>query len=95
MRRWLRGMLRAALLDAHTYEEVEADRGALRGATAVVLLACASIGAARFWHGVQAGFDGERLAFQVLVSVFEPLALWVGGSALAFMLGESFFRDRL
>lgn len=92
MRQLLRRMARASLLDADTFEEVEADRRALGQATLVVLLACAAIGAARAWHGFQAGFAPDRLAFQVLLSVIEPLALWVGGSAFAFMLGASFFR---
>jgi hypothetical protein len=88
----LRRMTRAALLDADTFEEVEADRSALGQATAVVVLACVATGAARAWHGVQAGFETERLVFQVVLSVIEPLALWIGGSAFAFMLGASFFR---
>lgn len=92
MKRLLRRMTRAALLDVDTFEEVEADRTSIRQAALVVALACASIGAARAWHGVQAGFESDRLAFQVLLSVLEPFALWVGGSAFAFMLGASFFR---
>lgn len=92
MRTLLRRMLRASLLDADTYEEVEADRRSLGQAALIVLLACASIGAARAWHGSQAGFPPDRLAFQVLLSVLEPLALWIGGSAFAFMVGATFFR---
>jgi hypothetical protein len=92
MKQLLRRMTRAAMLDVHTFEEVEADRAALGQATLVVLLACVSIGAARAWHGSQAGFATDRLIFQVVLSVIEPLALWVGGSAFAFMLGASFFR---
>jgi hypothetical protein len=88
----LRRMLRASLLDSHTYEEVEADRRAIGQAALVVSLACVAIGCARAWHGVQAGFDTERLVFQVVLSVLEPLALWVGGSAFAFMVGATFLR---
>jgi len=92
MKRLLRRMTGAALLDVETFEEVEADRSALGQAALVVVLACASIGAARAWHGFQAGFHAEHLAYQVLLSVIEPFALWIGGSAFAFMLGASFFR---
>lgn len=92
MRTLLRRMLRAALLDAHTFEEVEADRRSIGQALLVVLLACAAIGAAQAWRASQAGLAGDRLAFQVLLSVLEPLALWIGGSAFAFMVGATFLR---
>ena len=92
MKTLLRRMLRAALLDAHTYEEVEADRRSLGQALLVVLLACAAIGAAQAWRGAQAGSSNDQLVFQVLLSVIEPLALWIGGSAFAFMVGASFLR---
>ena len=42
--------------------------------------------------GVQAGIESQRLAFQVLLSALEPLAVWLGGSAFAFMVGATFFR---
>jgi hypothetical protein len=32
------------------------------------------------------------MAFQVLLSALEPLVLWLGGSAFAFMVGASFLR---
>lgn len=88
----LRRMGRAALLDAATYEEVEADRRAIGQATLVVLLACAAIAGARAWHGLNAGFPADRMLFQVLLAALEPLTLWVGGSAFAFMVGASFLR---
>ena len=92
MTRLLRRMRLAALLHADTYEEVEADQSSIWQATLIVLSACAAIGAARFILGLRAGVEGERLAFQVALSVLEPLALWVGGSAFAFMVGATFFR---
>jgi hypothetical protein len=85
-------MGRAALLHADTYEEVEADGSAIGQATLVVLLASVCIGLARGWLGWRAGLDAEHLAFQVLLSMLEPMVLWVGGSAFAFMVGASFFR---
>jgi hypothetical protein len=85
-------MARAALLDAATFEEVEADRRALGQAAFVVLLGSALVAGARAWHGVQAGLASERLAFQVLLAGIEPLAVWVGGSACAFMVGATFLR---
>jgi hypothetical protein len=89
-----RRMLRAALLDAATYEEVEADRRALAQASCVVALASVAIAGAQAWHAYQAGFGSERLVFQVLLAVLEPWVLWVGGSAFAFMVGATFFRGR-
>jgi hypothetical protein len=88
----LRRMLRAAALHADTYEEVEADPSSLRQATLVVLAACLAIAGARALQGYQAGVEGERLAFQALLSLLEPLVLWVGGSAFALMVGATFLR---
>jgi hypothetical protein len=50
-----RRMLRAALLDACVYEEVEADRGATRQAAAVVVLAAAAAGIGAFENHGAAG----------------------------------------
>jgi hypothetical protein len=85
-------MLRAALLHADTYEEVEADRSSIRQAWVVVLAASATIGVARFFQATEAGLSGQQLAFQVALSVIEPLIVWIAGSAFAFMVGASFFR---
>ena len=81
MRSFARRMWGAARLDADTYEEVEADRGSLRQAAVVVVAAALAIGAVRW---VQAA--------GVALSVLEPLVLWVGGSAVALMVGATFFR---
>lgn len=88
----VRRMLRAAALHADTYEEVEADPSSLRQATLVVLAASLAIAGARALQGSQAGVEGERLAFQVGLSLLEPLVLWLGGSAFALMVGATFFR---
>lgn len=50
-----RRMLRAALLDAQLYEEVEADRSSLGQAFAVVLLSSSSAGLGSFSNGGVAG----------------------------------------
>ena len=44
-------MLRAAKLDVQLYEEVEADKGAMRQATAVVLLSSLAAGIGNFANG--------------------------------------------
>jgi hypothetical protein len=85
-------MLRAARLHADTYEEVEADKNSIGQATLIVFLACAAIGAARFIQSSGAGVPVNPLALQVVLSVLEPLVLWIGGSALSFMVGATFFR---
>jgi hypothetical protein len=88
----LRRMLWAALLHADTYEEVEADRRSIGQAALVVLAGCAMIGVARYLQATEVGVAEERLALQVVLSVLEPLVLWIGGSAAAFMVGATFFR---
>lgn len=91
---WAR-MLGASLLVADTYEEVEADRSALPQAFAVVLLAClaSSVGfliRLRLGHTLPPGSLPAPL--QLGVIFLEPLVLWAIGSALAYMVGSSFFR---
>jgi hypothetical protein len=85
-------MLRAALLHADTYEEVEADRSSIRQAWVVMLAASTAIGVARYLQATSAGLSGQPLAFQVALAVIEPLVVWIAGSAFAFMIGASFFR---
>ena len=91
-RRLLRRMGRAALLDGDTYEEVEADHSSIRQALLIVAAACVAAASARYLLGAQAGLANERLAFQVLLSLLEPLVLWIGGSAFSLMVGATFFR---
>jgi len=85
-------MLRAACLHAYTYEEVEADKHSIGQATFIVFMACAAIGAARYIQSSGAGVPVNPLVLQVALSVLEPLVLWIGGSALSFMVGATFFR---
>lgn len=87
-----RRMLRAALLHADTYEEVEADKSSIKQATLIVVTACAAIGVARYFQASSAGFTANSLVMQVTLSVVEPLVLWVGASAFCFMVGATFFR---
>lgn len=91
---WQR-MGRAALLHADTYEEVEADRSSIRQAAGIVCLAslAASFG---FWMRLHVGHTlppgSLPLPLQLAVIALEPIVLWLGGSAFAYMLGTSFLR---
>lgn len=87
-----RRMLRAALLDAHVYEEVEADRRSIGQALAVVLLACAAAALGTWLR--HALLDGTPLVLQrrLVIDVATPLVLWLGGSFFTYMVGVSFFR---
>jgi hypothetical protein len=87
-----RRMRGAAVLHADTYEEVEADPSSLGQAALIVGTAALVAGAARGFQGFDIGLEGQRLALQTLISAIEPLVLWVGGSAFAFMVGATFFR---
>ena len=87
-----RRMRGAAVLHADTYEEVEADTTSLSQATLIVVTAALVAGAARALQSQQLGLDEQRLMLQTLLSVLEPLVLWIGGSAFAFMVGATFFR---
>lgn len=88
----LRRMARAARLDAELYEEVEADPRSLGQAALVVAGACAAIALARWLQARGAGFETERALFQTVIAGLEPLVLWLGGSAFAFMVGATFLR---
>jgi hypothetical protein len=82
----------AARLDADTYEEVEADRGSLRQAAVVVFAAAMAIGAARWVQDAGVGLPPAQILMRVAVAILEPMVLWVGGSAVALMVGATFFR---
>jgi hypothetical protein len=92
VRKLLRRMLYAALLDADTYEEVEADHQSIGQATLVVALASTSFGLGTAIQSTSAGIAGVQLAFQIAISALLPSVLWFAGSAFAFMTGASFFR---
>ena len=92
MKSFARRMWGAARLDADTYEEVEADHGSLRQAAVIVIAAALAIGAARWLQASEAELPPSQVLLQVALSVLEPLVLWVGGSAVALMVGATFFR---
>ena len=70
------GMLRAARLDVSLYEEVEADRGLTRQATAVVLLSAVAA-------GIGATMYGPGLPVTVLAAVI----LWYLWAFLTYLIG--------
>lgn len=82
----------AVLLDADTYEEVEADRGSIRQALLIMGVTCASNALGTYLAiGDSAQAEG-RLAFQLVLSALTPLVIWVGGATLSYMAGATFFR---
>ena len=80
---FIRRLTGAAMLDAATYEEVEADRGATIQAIAVVVLASLAAGV-----GAR-GATGTRqvLAF-FAVGAVGSLALWAAFAALVYQVGS-------
>lgn len=92
---FLMRMVRASLLHADTFEEVEADRSSIVQATLVVVGSClaAVIGS---WMRVAMGTplpDGALpLEWHLALVGIEPMVTWLAGSAFAFMVGASFFR---
>jgi hypothetical protein len=74
-------LIGAAMLDAATYEEVEADRTATRQAAAVVILSslATGIGAVRSAHGGA----GSLVGFSLIA-----LMLWVIWASLTFQIGS-------
>jgi hypothetical protein len=85
-------MLWASLLRADTYEEVEADRSSFAQALLIVIVACAAGGVSSYVLGTRPELPTDQMAMQVALAAIEPLILWVGGSAFAYMVGSSFFR---
>jgi hypothetical protein len=77
-------MLRAVTLEADFYEEVEAEHASIRQAAVIVLMACAA--------GAAGSYFAAKPTLQVAVGLIEPLVLWLGGSAFAYMVGATFFR---
>lgn len=76
--RFARRILGAVLLDAHTYEEVEADRRATPQACGVVLLSAAGAGIGAF---ATLGWEG------LLWNVLHALALWVAWALVTWAIG--------
>jgi hypothetical protein len=86
-------MWNASLLDADTYEEVEADHSAIGQAVLVVFMAAAAGGVGSFWlHALHRGIPLGVALLPVTLEVLEPLVLWVGGSFFSYMVGATFFR---
>ena len=83
-RSMLRRMGRAAILDSHVYEEVEADTTSIGQATVVVLLTCLS-GSLGSW------LSGHAPA-RVAIDLLEPLLFWLAGGAFTYMVGATFLR---
>ncbi len=71
-------MIRAAKLDAQLYEEVEADRGAMGQATAVVILAALAAGIGSMGQG---GVGG------ILALTVAALVSWYVWAFLTYMIG--------
>ena len=88
-------MWRASILHADTYEEVEADRGSIGQAFAIVLMA-STAGALGTWIDVELGHplppNALPLPLHLGLLVLEPLTIWVVSSAFAYMVGATFFR---
>jgi len=71
-------MIRAAKLDASLYEEVEADRGALGQATAVVVLASLAAGFGSVARGGVGGFLFGTIAALAGWYIWAFLTYWIG-----------------
>jgi hypothetical protein len=78
---WVQRMIGAARLDAATYEEVEADRGATWQALAVVALSAVS---AAFGGALR---GGEQAFLGVLVSA---LVAWIAWAIVTWVVGTMF-----
>ncbi len=73
-----RRMLRAALLDADLYEEVEADRGATRQASVVVVLSAVAAGIGSIDNGGLAGIFWSTLSALVGWYVWAYVTYFIG-----------------
>ena len=77
-------MVRAAKLDAQLYEEVEADKGALGQAMAVVVLASVAGGVG---SGRLGGLSG------ILIGTLGTLIAWFIWAALTYFIGTKFLPE--
>ncbi len=88
-------MWRASILHADTYEEVEADRGSIGQAFAIVLMA-SSAGALGTWIRVATGTplpeNALPLPLHLAIIVLEPFTIWLVSSAFAYMVGATFLK---
>ena len=71
-------MVRAAKLDVHLYEEVEADKGALGQATGVVVLSSAASGVGLMGAG---GYEG------IVIGTLGALVGWYIWAFLTYFIG--------
>ncbi len=71
-------MLRAVKLDAQLYEEVEADKGAMGQATAVVLLSALAAGIGNFSNGGLLGIAGGALGALIGWYIWAYLTYFIG-----------------
>jgi hypothetical protein len=71
-------MVRAAKLDVSLYEEVEADRDAMRQATGVVLLASLAAGIGNYVNGGIVGLVGGALAALLSWYIWAYLTYFIG-----------------
>lgn len=83
MNTYLNRMLRAAKLDAHLYEEVEADRSAMGQAMGVVVLSSVAAGIGSISQGSGMAFVGGILAALVGWFVWAYLTYFIGTRLLS------------
>lgn len=90
-----RRMLRAAMLDADTYEEVEADPSSILQALAVVLMVSGA-GALGTWIRVASGRplpeSALPLPLHLLIIGLEPVTIWLVSSVFTYMVGATFLK---
>ena len=88
-------MLRASMLDADIYEEVEADPNSIRQALAIVLTVSGA-GALSTWIRVAGGQplpeSALPLPLHLLIIGLEPLTIWLVSSVFTYMVGATFLR---
>lgn len=86
MKTFITRMFKAAMLDAATYEAVEADEDATGHALAVVVLASAGVGLG--WTGVDMDRAGAVVALTLVA-----IAGWVTWALLTYVIGTRFFAE--
>jgi len=84
-----RRVFRAALLDADVYEEVEADRRALRQAAVVVALSALGFGVGSFENGGWSGILWTAVVMHLGWAAWALGAFWLGAGVLATPHTES------
>lgn len=90
-----RRLIRAALLDAEVYEEVEADPRAIGQATSTVALAALGFGVGSFGNGGLAGIGWTAVAMFLGWATWAVSAYWVGARFLPSAETESDYGELL